>query len=90
MSIDLPSLVPSKWKAWVGTAIAILAVIIPVVLQVSTSLPEPWPTIIGLVVAALTWLGIYRAPYLPKGTEIAPAPPAPPTAGEYVNPWTNP
>lgn len=90
MTFDVTTILPTKYKAWVGTAIAVLAVLVPVVLQVSTSLPEPWPTIIGLVVAALTWLGVYRAPYLPKGTEIAPAPPTPPSPGEYVNPYRNP
>lgn len=90
MSIDIIEVVPSKFKAWVGAASAVLAVLIPVILQATTSLPEPWPTTIGLVVAALTWLGVYKTPYKPSGTvlvtESQVTNPQPPP-GEYTNPY---
>lgn len=101
-AFDIGSIVPLKYKPLVGLIGAALTFIIPTVLQYSTSLPDPWPWVIAAVVALLTWLGIYKAPYVPQGTVLAPDTPAvasaaaqssvapvvnPDTGGAYRNPW---
>ena len=50
-------------KAWVGLLGSFLTFIIPWVVQESDHLPYPWPFVIGAVVAVLTAVGIYHAPY---------------------------
>ena len=52
-------------KAWVSLIGSLLTFIVPWVVQVSTTLPEPWPALIGAVVALLTAFGVYHAPYKP-------------------------
>lgn len=100
---NLENLVPSKAKAWVGLIGSVLSLVIPYVLVISDSLPQPWPLLIGGLVALLTALGIYRAPYKPAGAALAPkaAIPAgvptdegvagtqdnPGTGSKYRNPW---
>lgn len=64
--------VPTKWKAIVALVGALLTAIVPLVVQVSTSLPEPWPALIGGLVALATMFGVYKAPYKPAGTELVP------------------
>ena len=99
--VDITNLLPSKAKTWVGLFGSLLTLGVPYVLQFSTDLPAPWPVVIGAVIAVLTALGIYHAPYAPTGTTIAPdtpevaaaaagtAPKAtpPPESGPYHNPW---
>lgn len=65
-----PAPAPSKAKAYVALIGSLLSVGIPILLQVSTSLPPEWQAVIGGVVALLTMAGVYRAPYLPKSTAI--------------------
>lgn len=69
---NLEDIVPSKAKTWVGLIGSLLTLIGPAILQVTDALPAPWPFIVGLIFAALTTLGIYRAPYKPQGTVLAP------------------
>lgn len=71
-SVDLIEIVPSKAKAWVGLIGSLVTFIAPLLLSVSDALPEPWPATIGTVLAVLTALGIYKAPYRPEGTVLAP------------------
>lgn len=78
---------PSKSKTWVAALGGALTVIVPIVLSIGTSLPEPWPALIAAVVAVLTAVGVYRAPYKQQGTTVVPtaelkqvATPLPPTA----------
>lgn len=52
-------------KTWVGLLGSFLTFIIPWVLQESDHLPQPWPYVIAAVVAVLTAVGIYHAPYQP-------------------------
>lgn len=84
---------PSKAKSIVALVGGLLTVIIPLLTQISGFLPPPWPALIGGVIALLTVLGVYHAPYLPPGTTVQPAPqqppppPAGPSPGGYVNPW---
>lgn len=95
---DLSGLIPSKWKAWVGLVGSLLSFAVPLILSVEQYLPAPWPAVIGFVLAALTALGVYKAPYTPPGAVLAPDTPAvtaaakqapPPAApGQYRNPWT--
>lgn len=56
---------PSRAKTWTALIGGLLAVAIPLVLQVSAHLPQPWPAVIGGAVALLTALGVYHAPYSP-------------------------
>jgi len=66
-------------KSWVALVGSLLTFIIPWVVQYSTLLPAPWPAIIGAVVAILTAVGVYHAPYQPV---------TPPTAAQPGNtPW---
>jgi hypothetical protein len=83
---------PSTAKSWVALVGSALAVAVPLVLSVATYLPEPWPAVVGAVIALLTAAGVYKAPYKPADTVIAPTtsvdPPAPPPISDgYENPW---
>lgn len=87
---DLSGIIPTKWKPWAGAVGAVLAFVVPWVTQLTADLPEPWPAGIALVIAGLTWLGIYHAPYAPKDTVLVPeavAQSLPPVAGQYKNPY---
>ena len=75
-SVDITNLLPSKAKTWVGLLGSLLTFGVPYLLQFSTDLPAPWPVVIGAVLAVLTALGIYHAPYAPTGTTLAPDTPA--------------
>lgn len=84
----ITTLEPSKSKTWIAAIGGALTVIVPIMLSVSTNLPEPWPAVISAVVAVLTAVGVYRAPYRPQGTTVVPtaelkqvATPLPPTKG---------
>lgn len=68
----ITTLEPSKSKTWIAAIGGALTVIVPIVLSVSTNLPEPWPAVISAVVAVLTAVGVYRAPYKPEGTTVVP------------------
>lgn len=79
-------------KAWLSLLGGLLTVVIPLLVQVSGSLPEPWPAVIGAVVAVLTALGVYRVPNkLPANTVLVPADPPTYTPveppGGYPNPY---
>lgn len=69
-------------KAWIGLIGSFLTFIIPWVLQESDHLPAPWPLVISAVVAILTAVGVYHAPYQP-------VPKAAPSAGKHESnsPW---
>ena len=56
------SVAGKSWTALIGSALTFL---IPTIVQMSTSWPEPWPAVIGAVVAVLTAVGVYHAPYRP-------------------------
>ena len=67
-----------SWTAFVGS---LLAVLIPWLLTtVVPTLPEPWPALVGGIVALMTAVGVYHAPYQP-------VPQQGPT-GEYPAPST--
>lgn len=68
-------------KAWAGLIGSFLTFIIPWVVQESEHLPQPWPYVIAAVVAILTAVGIYHAPYSP-----APGSPAK-TSAPGTSPW---
>lgn len=54
---------PSKAKTYVALIGSLLTVAIPLILEVSTALPAQWQGVIGGVIAILTGLGVYQAPY---------------------------
>jgi hypothetical protein len=68
----ITTLEPSKSKTWIAAIGGALTVVVPIVLSVSTNLPEPWPAVISAVVAVLTAVGVYKAPYRPEGTTTVP------------------
>lgn len=70
--VDVSTIVPSKVKPWVGLVSSLLTLGVPYVLSVSDALPQPWPVVIGLVIAVLGAVGIYKAPYKPTGVVLAP------------------
>lgn len=75
--VDLSTIIPLKYKTWITLIGSLLTIVGPYILQVGDYLPAPWPLVIGLVFAALTTLGVYRAPYKPTGTILAVDPSAP-------------
>jgi protein-S-isoprenylcysteine O-methyltransferase Ste14 len=87
---DLSFIIPSKAKAWVGLLGSALSFVVPFVLQVTDSLPAPWPAVIGVVLFLLSALGIYKVPNTPPGSVVV-ADPRPqvavPVDGSYRNPW---
>lgn len=99
-SFDITELIPSKYKALVGLIGSALTFAVPYLLQITDALGGPWPAVIGLVLAVLTALGIYRAPYKPTDAVLVhesqvsvsippPVPSAPVDLPEarYRNPW---
>lgn len=88
---------PSKSKTWIAAIGGALTVVVPIVLSVSTNLPEPWPAVISAIVAVLTAVGVYKAPYKPQGTTTVPtaelkqvAVPLPPIKASAALPLPNP
>lgn len=77
---NISDIIPSKAKTWVGLVSSLLTLGVPYVLSVSEALSPPWPVIIGLVIAVLGALGVYKAPYQPEGTTLAVDPTAPTVA----------
>jgi hypothetical protein len=69
---DLSFIIPSKWKAGAALVGSALSFVVPYVLQVTDSLPSPWPAVIGVVLFLLSALGVYHAPYAPTGTVLVP------------------
>ena len=53
-------------KAWTGLIGSLLAFIVPWVVQQSANFPQPWPALVGAVVALATAFGVYSAPYSPS------------------------
>jgi hypothetical protein len=92
---DFSTIIPSKWKTWVGLIGSLLSFAVPLILSVEQYLPAPWPAVIGAVLAVLTALGIYKAPYVPQEAVLAPDTPAvaaaaaqpPAESGTFQNPW---
>jgi hypothetical protein len=97
---DITEVIPSKAKTYVGLIGSLVTFIAPLALSVSDALPAPWPAVIGGVLAVLTALGIYKAPYKPtpetvlvhKSEVAIPEPPSatpqtPIPPGDYQNPW---
>lgn len=70
-SVDITEILPSKAKTWVGLLGSLVTLSAPLALSASETLPAPWPFIIGAVLAVLTALGVYQAPYKPAGTTLA-------------------
>lgn len=54
---------PSKAKTYVGLLGSLLAVGVPIVLELSAHLPPQYQLGVGGVIALLTAFGIYHAPY---------------------------
>jgi hypothetical protein len=78
---------PSKSKSWVALVGSVLAFAIPLLVQFQGFLPQPWPALIGGLIALLTMFGVYKAPYKPKDTVLVhedAVPPLPP--GGYQKP----
>ena len=99
--IDITSIVPKKLKTIVGLVGSLLTFAVPFILSAEQYLPPQWTAVIGAVLALLTAFGIYKAPYAPEGTVLAPDVPEvheaaknaaataviPPPVGGWRNPW---
>jgi hypothetical protein len=83
--VPVDSFVPLRYKTWVALAGSLLTVIGPWILSTSSSLPEPWPALVGGVFGLLTVFGVYHAPYVPKSAQ-APVSYTPAT-GPSESPW---
>ena len=75
-------------KSWTAFAGSLLTLLVPLLLQLSPYFPAPWPAVIGAVIAVLTAVGVYHAPYTPVGGQRGP-PLNPPTVGgpSSGSPW---
>jgi len=97
---DITEIIPTKYKAWVGLVGSLLTLVVPFILEAEQYLPTGVNLAIGGVLALLTALGIYKAPYKPTEdtvlvhkSEVAtpdlppatPSNPLPPHT--YRNPW---
>lgn len=99
--LNIVDFVPLKYKALVAAISGLLTLGVPYVLEVATSLPAPWPLVIGAVIGVLGVVGVYQAPAKPPGTVLVPSTPAvaqaaaqsvtpvvnPSTGSSYQNPW---
>ena len=53
-------------KSWAALAGSLLTALIPwFVTTIAPTLPEPWPMVITAIVAIMTAVGVYHAPYQP-------------------------
>jgi hypothetical protein len=68
-------------KAWTGLIGSLLTFIVPWVVQTSAGFPQPWPALVGAVVALMTAFGVYNAPYQPVSNAGVPQ------SGPSDNPW---
>lgn len=61
------------WTSLIGT---LLTLIVPWGLQISQSLPAPWPAVVAGIMAILTALGVYKVPNAPGNpkTTVSPIP----------------
>lgn len=97
---DITEIIPTKYKPWVGFVGSLLTLVVPFVLQSQQYLPTGVNLGIGGVLAVLTALGIYKAPYAPPNTVLVhesvvnSAPDLPPATPQnplppsgYNNPW---
>lgn len=91
---DLSTLIPLKYKTLAAAIGGILTLVAPWILQETTTLPQPWPLLVGLVFFVLGVLGVYHAPYVPPGGAVVPRAVAesvqrslPPVPGQYKNEW---
>lgn len=87
---DLSFIIPKKWKSVAALIGSALSFVVPYVLTYTDSLPQPWPGVIGFVLFVLTVLGVYHAPYAPKGTVLVQDPATPPAAGHNPAAGQNP
>jgi hypothetical protein len=56
----------SKAKTWTALFGSLVSALVPVALTVAAHLPGPFGAAVGGVLALLTALGVYHAPYAPK------------------------
>lgn len=75
-NFDIIDVVPLRYKPFVGLIGSLLTLAVPYLVTVETSVPAPWPVVIGVVLAVATALGVDRTPYKPKGTVLVQKTPA--------------
>jgi hypothetical protein len=85
--VPVDSFVPLKFKTWAALAGSIFTVVAPWILSASSSLPEPWPGLVGGVFGILTVLGVYHAPYVPKSAQQPKTATYTPPTGTGSSPW---
>lgn len=74
--LNIETIVPAKWKPYIGLVGSVASFAVPYLIKAEEWLPSPWPVVIAAVIAGLTFLGIYKAPYVPPGAVLAPNTPA--------------
>jgi hypothetical protein len=89
-----PTPTPSKFKTYVALAGSLLSFVVPLVISVEQYLPPQWAAVIGGIIALLTAVGVYHAPYTPPGPVAVAQPPFAPAPlnpdGTYQSPWPKP
>ena len=72
-------------KAWVALFGSVLTFVIPWIVEQSVSWPQPYPALVGMIVALLTAVGVYHAPYQPVTPKPSTGTPTEPTS--TIDPW---
>ena len=74
-------------KSWTAFFGSLLTLIVPLLLQFSPMFPPPWPAVIGAIIAVLTAVGVYHAPYQPVNRNNAATQPYTPPPVQGSSPW---
>ena len=54
--------IPTYYKTIVALIGSVLTVVVPWLVQVSATLPPPWPALVSAIMALLTAFGVYKVP----------------------------
>jgi hypothetical protein len=63
---------PTKAKSWVALLGSVMTFLVPLLAEMQGSMPDPWPAIIGAVLAVATFFGVRQTRNVPKGTVAVP------------------
>ena len=64
---------PTKAKSWIALAGSVLTFFVPLLTAAQGWLPDPWPAVIGGVLAIGTALGVWKVRNVPEDTVAVPA-----------------
>lgn len=63
---------PTKAKSWVALLGSVMTFLVPMLVSAQEYLPDPWPAVIGAVLAVCTYFGVRQTRNVPKGTVAVP------------------